>query len=216
MALPRRGFCSLAALAFAGSAGCLDAVAGEEPARFVAPLAPVSDDALDGTGYELDERRKRERTRTFEVLGQRREVEVVNRVSEYHRSIDLGPLGEVRGAVFATLSTPAVSVLGRTFNPIEEMTNREIAAEVQSQYEALSVGPEIDRRTIRVLDEEVDLSTFEGEAMFMGTGIDVFVHTALAEGDEVFVVVFGIYPRLLSDEEETIVELAEGVRIVEA
>ncbi|MCL7417051.1 MAG: DUF6517 family protein [Halalkalicoccus sp.] len=215
MVLTRRGLCSLAALAIAGSGGCLDLLSGGDPTRFVAPPAPVADDVLQGTGYELETTDERVETRTFEVAGQRREVEVVNRVIEYHRPIDMGPLGEARGAVFATFCTPAVSVLGRTFNPVEDMTNREIAAEAQSQYEELSIGPEIDRRTVRILGEELALSKFEGEATFMGVGIDVFVHTALAESEEEFVVVFGIYPRVLSGEEDAIVALAEGVRIDE-
>lgn len=214
MATTRRGLCSLAALTLTGSGGCLDVFRGE-PARFVAPPAPLADGVLEETGYELESMEQREETRTFEVAGQNHEVEVVNRVSEYQRSIAMGPLGEARGAVFATLCTPAVSVLGRTFNPVEGMDNREIAEETQSQYEELSVGSEIDRRTVRILGEGVPLSKFEGEATFRGVGIDVFVHVALAEGEEAFVVVFGIYPRLLSGEEEAIVSLAQGVTIDE-
>lgn len=214
MGITRRGLCSLAALALAGSGGCLD-VLSEEPARFVAPPARVADETLEETGYELGTTDERVETRTFEVAGQSREVEIVNRVAEYRRPIDMGPLGEARGAVFATLCTPAVSVLGRSFNPVEDMSNREIAAEVQSQYEELSIGSEIDRRTARILGESVTLSTFEGEATFMGVGIDVFVHTALAEGDEEFVVVLGIHPRVLSGEKGAIVALAKGVRIGE-
>ncbi|ADJ15078.1 DUF6517 family protein [Halalkalicoccus jeotgali] len=212
MATTRRGLCSLATLALTSSAGCLDTLAGG-PARFVAPLAPVADRALDTTGYELEDTARREERRTFEVTRLSREVEVVSRVAQYHRRIDAGPLGEIRGAVFVTLCTPAVSVLGRTFNPVEGMDNRELATEVQSQYEELSVGPEVDRRTVRLLDERVALSKFEGEATFGGVGIDVFVHTALAEGDDEFVVVSGIYPRLLPDEEGAVTSLAEGVRI---
>lgn len=215
MVLSRRGFCSLAVPTLAGSTGCLGVFSGEEPARFVAPPAPVEEEALSETEYELDGTEQTEETRTFEVAGQSREVEVVNQVAEYHNEIEMGPLGEARGAVLATFCTPAVSVLGRTFNPIEGMDNREIAEEVQSQYEAISVGSEIDRRTIRVLDEEIELSKFEGEATFEDLDVEVFVHTALAEGDEEYVVVFGIYPRFLSGEEEPIVTLAEGVTIEE-
>ncbi|MEM4780376.1 MAG: DUF6517 family protein [Halalkalicoccus sp.] len=215
MALSRRGLCSLLSLAAVGSAGCLDRLTGSEPTRFVAPPAPVAEETLSGSGYELDSAERSEETRTFEVAGQRHDVEVVNHALEYHRLIDMGPLGEARGAVFGTFCTPAVEVLGRTFNPIEDMSNRELADEVQSQYEELSVGAEIDRRTATLLDEPVELSKFEGEATFMGVGIDLFVHVALAEGDEEFVAVLGVYPRLLSGEETTIVELVEGVGVEE-
>jgi hypothetical protein len=212
MALTRRGLCSLGALTLAGSGGCLD-VLSDEPARFVAPPTTVSDDALEETDYELESTEEVEETETFEAAGQSRDVEVVNQVAEYHKLIDMGPLGEARGAVFATLCTPAVSVLGRTFNPIEGMDNREIADEAQSQYEELSIGEEIDQRTVRLLDERVPLSKFEGEATFMGIGVDVFVHIALAEGDEEFVAVFGVYPRILPGEEDAIVALSEEVRV---
>lgn len=211
MSLSRRGLCSLVALAAAGGAGCLDVLSGE-PARFVAPPARVSEDVLEGTDYALEHTETVEEVRTFEIVAaQTRDVEVVNRIAEYHKLIDMGPLGEARGAVFATLSTPAVEVLGRTFNPIEDADNREIADEAQSQYESITIGEEIDRRTVTVLGEAIELSKFEGEAAFGELGVDVFVHAGIAEGDDEYVAVFGIYPRLLSGEEETIVTLAEGV-----
>lgn len=215
MATTRRGFCTLVTLALAGSAGCLDTLTGGEPTRFVAPPAPVADDALAETDYEHQATEQVEETRTFEVAGQSRDVEVVNVRSEYQKAIDMGPLGETRGAVFGTLSTPAVEVLGRTFNPVEEMDNREIAEEVQSQYEEISIGEEIDRRTLRVLGDEVELSKFEGQATFSDLSIDVFVHTGIAESDDEYVVVLAIYPQLLSGEEGTIVAMAEGVVIEE-
>lgn len=213
MSLSRRGLCTLVALAATGSAGCLDLLGGE-PARFVAPPARVDEEVLEGTDYSLEQTETEEEVRTFEIAaGQTREVEVVNRIAEYHRLIDMGPLGEAPGAVFGTLSTPAVEVLGRTFNPIEDADNRDLADEGQSQYEEISIGSEIDRRTITVLGESIELSKFEGEAMLSGLGIDVFAHVGIAEGDDEYVVVFGIYPQVLSGEEETTVTLAESVEI---
>lgn len=213
MSLSRRGLCTLVALAATGSAGCLGVLAGE-PARFVAPPARVSEEVLEGSDYELERTETVEEQRTFEIAaGQTRDVEVVNRISEYHKLIEMGPLGEARGAVFATLSTPAVEVLGRTFNPVEDADNHEIADEAQSQYEGISIGSEIDRRTVTVLEEPIDLSKFEGEAAFGELSIDVFVHTGIVESDDEYVAVFGIYPRLLGGEEEPIVTLAEGVEL---
>ncbi|MFC6904309.1 DUF6517 family protein [Halalkalicoccus tibetensis] len=213
MSLSRRGLCTLVALAATGSAGCLDVLSGE-PARFVAPPARVGEDVLEGTDYELERTETIEEQRTVEIAaGQTRDVEVVNRIAEYHKLIDMGPLGEARGAVFATLSTPAVEVLGRTFNPIEDADNREIADEAQTQYEEIDIGSEIDRRTVTVLGEQTELSKFEGEAAFGELGVDVFVHTGVVESDDEYVVVFGIYPRLLGGEEESIITLAEGVEL---
>lgn len=208
----RRELCVLAGCSFA-AAGCLDVIRGEEPARVTADPAPVGEEPLAETDYEHQRTEETEETRTFEAASSSREVEVVNVRTEYDKSIDAGPLGETRAAVFATFATPKVEVLGRTFNPIEDMDNHEIAVEVQSRYEEVSIGEEIDRRTLTIVDDETAVSKFDGQATIAGTGIDVFVHVGRAEAGDEYVVVFAIYPQLLSGEEAEIVTLAEGVTV---
>lgn len=191
-------------------AGCLDLVRGE---AFVAQPALVAESALQGTSYDHYRTVEIEETHTVEAGAVSREIDVVNVRSEYDRQVDLGPLGELRAAVFATLSTPKIEVLGRTFNPIEGMDNQEVADELQSRYERVSIGEEIDRRQLTVLGDSIDVSKFTGEATFSGVSIDVFAHIGIAESDDGYVLLFAVYPRLLNGEEETVISLMRGVTI---
>lgn len=191
-------------------AGCLDLVRGE---AFVARPAPVAASALDETGYDHYRTVEIEETHTVEAGGVSREIDVVNVRSEYDRRVDLGPLGETRAAVFTTLSTPKIEVLGRTFNPVEGMDNQEVADELQSRYEEISIGTEIDRRTLTVLGDSIDVSKFTGEATFSEMSVDVFAHIGIAETDDGYVLLLAVYPRLLTGEEETITALIRGVTI---
>lgn len=207
MRLGRRELGALIACSFLG-AGCLEVVRGGE---FAARPATVEERALAETDYDHYRTVEIEETRTVGTDATSREIDVVNVRTEYDRGIDLDPLGETRAAVFATFATPKIEVLGRPFNPVEEMGNREIASELQSRYEEVSIDAEIDRRTVTVLDEVIEISKFEGRATLMGVSFGVFVHVGVAETDDDHVLVLAIYPRLLSGEEETVVTLAEGI-----
>lgn len=211
MRLERRELGALVACSVLG-AGCLDVVRGGE---FVARPAPVAEAALEETGYDHHRTAEVERTHVVEAGGISREIDVVNVRSEYDRRIDLGPLGELRAAVFATLSTPKVEVLGRTFNPVDDMDNQEAADEMQSRYEEISIGQEIDRRTITVVDDSTAVSKFQGRATFSGVSLDVFVHVGIAETDHEHVLLLAIYPRPLSGEERAVTILAEGTTVAD-
>lgn len=207
MRLGRRELGAVVACSLLG-AGCLEVVRGGE---FAARPATVDEGVLDETAYDHYRTVETEETHTVGTEMASRDVDVVNVRTEYDRRIDLGPLGEARAAVFATLATPKVRVLGRTFNPVEGMENQEVANEIQSRYEEVSIEEEIDRRTVTVLGDGIEISKFEGRATLLGVSFDVFVHVGIAETDDDHVLVLAIYPRPLSGEEETIVALAEGV-----
>lgn len=209
MRLRRRELVALVGGSLLG-AGCLDLVRGE---AFVARPAPVAASTLEETDYDHYRTVEVEETHTVEAGGVSREVDVVNVRSEYDRQVDLGLLGETRAAVFVTLSTPKVEVLGRTFNPVAGMDNQEIADELQSRYEAISIDEEIDRRPVTVLEDSVDVSKFTGEATFSGVSVDVFAHIGIAESDDGYVLLLAVYPQLLNGEEETITDLARGVTV---
>lgn len=211
MRLGRRELGALALCSFLG-AGCLEVVRGGE---FAARPATIDERVLDETDYEHYRTVEVEETRTVGAGAASREIDVVNVRTEYDRRIDLNPLGEARAAVFATFATPKIEVLGRRFNPVDEMDNREIASEIQSRYEEVSIDAEIDRRTVTVLEEAIEVSKFEGRATLHGVSFDVFVHVGAAETDDEHVLVLAIYPRLLSGEEETVVALTEGITVAD-
>lgn len=193
------------------SAGCVGFLSGSEPLTFEATKGTVAEGALSDTGYGEETVETQTITRPFSAAGQEREVEVTNWMARYERTLDLGPLGEQELGVFVVLSTPQVSILGRTFNPVGDMSNRELLGQLQSRYEGFTVGDRVDTRTIPVLGEDVEVEKFEGSATFQGREIDLFVHVATLEHEEDFVVPVAIYPQMLPGEEQKALQLYRGI-----
>ena len=193
------------------SAGCIGVLTGSEPLTFEASRATVSSAALEATGYEEDEVTSETVTRSFSAAGQTREVEVTNRIATYDRSIDFGALGSQEIAVFAVLSTPQVSVLNQTFNPVGEMSNRELLGELQSRYQGFAVGDSVGTSSASVLGETVEIEQFEATATFQGQEIDLYVHITTVAHEEDYVVPVAVYPRHLPDEEQRVFRLYAGL-----
>lgn len=212
MTLSRRAFGGLVTGAVAAGSGCLGFILGNEAQEFEASPATVGDSALDESGYEQaneQETEKMEVTRTFEAGGQERDVVAVNYISEYEKNVSF--LGqEKRAAVFVAFSTPKVEVLGETFNPVGEMSNKELIQQIQGKYEGLRVGDEVDTQNVQVLDDTVEVSKFEGRAEFQGSEVDVYVHVGQAEHDGDFVIPIAVYPQVADEESETIANI-EGI-----
>lgn len=211
MKTTRRAFGALLASGFVAGSGCLGFASGSEPLRFEAVGATPSEEAVSEAGYEHQRTETRTITREFEAAGQTRSVEAVNVIAEYDKRIDLGPLGHQRAGVFVVFATPRIDVLGRSFNPVEDMDHRELANEVQSNFGEISIDDRVGQRTITVSGKETDLSKFTGMATLDSQNVEIFVHLGTVETDEDVLVLLGIYPRILGGEEETIVALAESV-----
>lgn len=194
------------------TAGCLGVITGEEPAEFSASPIGVSGSTLDDTGYDGPEVEEVVIEREFEVAGQTREVHVTNYLAEYEKSVDMGPLGEQRGAVFSVLSTPKVNVLDREFNPVADMSNRELAEMIQDNYEGISDITHERDGSVTILDQDATQSRFTAEAEFDGSSVDIYLHVSEAvEADEELIVTVGGYPRQLQSEGDNIIRLMEGV-----
>ncbi|MFC5277452.1 DUF6517 family protein [Halorubrum rubrum] len=199
----RRAIAAGGSLGIAGLAGCtaLDFVTGGDPVEFTAEAATVSDAALEETGYESQGVTDDEITREFEAAGQTREVEVTNRIAEYDRGVDF--LGQrYRAAVFAALSTPQVEVLGRTFNPVAEMSTDELATMLQNRYEGISDVERASEYTTDVVGTETTVVEYEAESELADGGATVEMTLHVTEPTEVgddFVVCLGAYPQVISD-----------------
>lgn len=196
----------------AATAGCIGFLTGSEPLEFEATTATVTQSALDETGYEEAEVREDPITRSFSAAGQEREVEVTNSIATYERTIDLGPLGEQKAAIFAVLSTPQVKILDRTFNPVGEMSNRELLQQLQGRYEGFSVGGRVDTRSQTVLGQDTEIEKFEASATFNGQEIDLFVHITNVAHEADFVVPIAVYPQRLPGESEKVFRLYNGIQ----
>lgn len=209
----RRTFLAGTATALgAGTAGC-GFILGEEALAFEADVARVPESIADGAGYDLEGIDDQTIERTFEVADQSRDVTVTNRMAEYEKAVDLGPLGEQRAAIFTALSTPQVSILGQTFNPVAELSTAELAERIQNQFEDIGSLERDGDAAVTILDVETTLTRFTGQTQLAaGQQIDIYLHVSEAvDHEDDFVIAVGGYPQRLPGEESTILELTEGI-----
>ncbi|MFB6140593.1 MAG: DUF6517 family protein [Halosimplex sp.] len=206
----RRTVAVLAVVIATVTAGC-GFLTGQNALEFGASPATASENARAETGYEETNVTASVATRNFSVAGQTRQVEVTNQRAKYERAVDLGPLGSQRAAVFVTFASPEVKVATETFNPISDMSEREILAQFESQYDGVSVGQQVDARNVSTLGRSTRLKKFEGTATLAGTEVDVYVHAAKFKHEGDYVVAVGIYPQRLSSEDEHVATLVRGL-----
>lgn len=195
----------------ASTAGC-GFITGDEALSFSADRATVSESALSETGYEESTVENQTISREFTVGDQTREVEVTNGLAQYDRTVDLAGLGEQRAATFAVFSSPEVEIATRTFNPISEMSNRELLDRFSSEYDDLTIGEQVDNETRTVLGSETGVEKYEGTAQLDGAETDVYIHVTTVKHEGDFVVALGIYPQELSGEEENVFTMLDGIQ----
>jgi len=206
----RRTAVAVALAALIATSGCLG-VLGGDGLSFSASQATVSEDALQATGYEEVRVNESEISREFSAGSQSRNVTVTNWVAMYERSVSVPVLGERRAAVFGAFASPGVSILGQSFNPIDDYSERDLAQLAQQQYDGLSVGQTASTRNMTVLDESTTVTKFEGSATIGGQSVDVYVHVTKVKHDGDHVVAVAIYPQALDGEQEHVDELLTGL-----
>jgi len=208
----RRGLLAGGVGLAAGLAGCAGVVG--DPTSFEAEAATVSDAALSETGYGEFRVRSETSTRTFEAGGQSQDVEVTSQVAEYDRAIEV--LGErFQGAAFTVLSTPQVTVLGATFNPVGDMSNAELAELIQDRYDGVeNVERAADAEyATEVLGTETRVVRYDadGDIADLGLTVDLRLHIAdVVEAGEDFVVPLAAYPTAI-DDGDAVLTLLNGV-----
>lgn len=209
----RRTFTASAGLGvLTGLAGCLDILTGDGPVEFSASPSRVAQATLDETGYESSGTEEMVIEREFEAGGQTRDVVVTNFQAMYEKTISMGPLGEQEGAIFTSLTTPQVKVLGREFNPVAEMTTEELAEMVQENYDDIRNLEHQGDADITINGETTTQSKFLAEGTIGGDAVDIYLHIseAVEMGEDLLVTVGG-YPDLTPDEEANILSLMEAV-----
>ncbi|MFB6361971.1 MAG: DUF6517 family protein [Halobacteriales archaeon] len=196
------------------TAGCVGVLTGNEPLTFEATPVTVAPAALEETGYEQSRTDTNQLNREFSVAGQTREVEVTNHIAEYARTVDAGPLGSEDLARFIVVSTPALEILDRTFNPVAEMSNRQLVEQVQDRYEGLQNVQSQSERTVSVLGTSATVSVFSAEATLEGTDqtIDLTLHVTRFRHGEDFIIAIGAHPAILDGEPRNVDRLLKGLR----
>ncbi|WP_135851132.1 DUF6517 family protein [Halorussus salinus] len=190
--------------------GCTGVLSG--PVSFSASQATVSDAALEETGYQHNSTQAMNVSRTFEAAGQSKEVEVTNWISEYHQRVGLPGVGEQKVAVFATFSSPQVEILGKSFNPLDKYSDRQLAQQFTSQLDSVSGVREVGSQNRTMLGKTTEVSKFEA-SVTTATGIefDAYLHVTKVKHEGDFVVAVGVYPQKLPGQEEKIYQLIRGV-----
>lgn len=206
----RTALAAVGGLGVASLAGCFGLF--EEDLVFEATPASVPEEVLSETGYEFQAEEEIPVERTYEVGDETQTVQVINWSTEYDKRVDVGGTGQ-RAAVFSVLSSPRVEVLGRSFNPVGDMSTVELADMIQERYEEFDDLEHVDDGTIEVLGEETTRSRFRGDVQLdVGATVEVDLHvTEAVESGEDFVVCVGGHPTLLPDEEGDVLTMMRGV-----
>ncbi len=219
----RRSVLGVTALGMASAtAGCVSQLPfiGDEELAFTASPAVIPDSVLDETGYDEQELDELVIEESFEAGGQEQDVRVTNWQAEYDKSIELGGIDlsvndDLRAAVCSVLSTPQVNVLGRSFNPVADMSTSELADMAQDRFDDMDGLEPIDETSLTILGDSTTVTEFEGEAELLAEGVTVDLTLHIAEaveaGDDLVVGVGG-YPTQFADEErENVLAMLEGI-----
>ena len=180
---------------------------------FSAQKATVGQQALSQTSYQEQGVRARNVTRTFSAAGQSKNVSVTNWIASYDQQIDLGPLGKRRAAAFSVVSTPQVSVLGQSVNPIGSYDNAKLVALLQQNYNGISDVTPVSNHTATMLGHPTNVTKFSGTATLDGRSVNVYVDVTKVKDGGDYVLALAVYPQRLSDRESKNVEtLLAGIQ----
>lgn len=178
-----------------GCAGVLD-----DATTFEASPAKTDASVASDAGYEL----KGVEALTAERQFASQTVTVVSQVATYEKSLSIPLLGSAKLGVFALISTPAIELADRTFNPVGDYSNDQLVDMLQSNYQGISDVEQVSSQTTSVLGTDTTVSTYAGKAAFVGQQIDVNIHVAKVRDGEDFVVCFGVYPTQLNEAENVL------------
>ncbi|GGM73514.1 hypothetical protein J2752_002505 [Halarchaeum rubridurum] len=192
-------------------AGCSMLTGG--PVTFTADKATVSEQALSDTGYEEQSVNQSVITRNVSAADQSKTVKVTNWIAQYDRSMDLGPLGSQRAAVFSVVATPQVDVLGQSFNPIGDYSRERIVMMLQQRYESIDNVQPVGNYSTTMLGENATVGKFSAEAQLAGgQSVDVYVHVTRVQHGDDYVLAVAVYPQRFDDSEsEHVRTLFDGV-----
>jgi hypothetical protein len=218
----RREMLGVTAAAITGSAAGCSAVPflGDDPIEFEASRAAIPGSVRDDTGYEEHDVSESVVERTFEAGGETQDIVVTNWQAEYDRAVDPSEAGlpieeRVRAAIFTVLSTPQVSVLGRSFNPVGDRDSAELAEMVQDRYDGVEDVEQVGEDPALVAGRETTAGEFLTQAELTEAGVTVELTLHITEAVEVgedFLVTVGSYPRRVQDaEEDNVFTMMESV-----
>jgi len=194
--------------------GCTD-ILTRKRTRFEAERGVVGESARSEAGYEEVDRTEARSEQEYETV--EKTVVVVNKFTEYARSMDLPLAGGGQLGRFTVLATPEVTVVpGEPANPIADMDNDELAMTVQEKYGRIQNVRSLDDREAELFGDPVTVGRYRADAETEGESTEVHLHIAQGESkrneaDTDIVVCVGINPSDV-DERDRIDRLLAGVQ----
>lgn len=192
--------------------GCTD-ILTQRATEFEAERGIVTESARSDTRYSEVNRTQTRAEQNYENID--RTIVVINKLTEYARTMDLPLAGGGQLGRFTVLSSPEVTVAGEALNPVADMDNDELANTVQEQYDSVGNVQKIDDRSADLLGETVTVSRYRADAETEGESAEVHLH--IAKGDSTrsddgtdFIVCVGVNPSNI-DERDRIDRLLSGV-----
>lgn len=186
------------------TAGCLSATGLDEHEASPAGVDPA---VREETGYEQTGIEEQVIQEPIEVAGRSEEITVRNYLTNHEKSMELGPLGSVKAGMFTTLTSPQISIAGRGFNPIGDMSASELIELIESNFDGIGNVEHVSDGEVTILGQETDQSIFEAEAKIEGTTVDVYIHLSesVQTADD-HLVTIGVYPKQVESVERDNIE----------
>ncbi|RQG94946.1 DUF6517 family protein [Natrarchaeobius oligotrophus] len=192
------------------TAGCLEFVTGDGPLEFEAHRVAPSASALEETGYEEDESNQEVIEETIDV-GVEREIRASLWMSTYTKSRTIEGI-EREANTFVAVSIPGMEVLGRSFNPLEDMSNEELLEEFLGEADGDVEDVEHEESfALEILGSERDVDRFSGETQEAGETIEVSLALTSLLHDDDLIVLLGTHPEVLAEESANVEVLMESV-----
>lgn len=184
-----------------------------DSATFEATPATPTNQTLADSGYELNTSKTVTIKQNISPAGQSRTIIVENPQRVYRNYITVQNETLTAG-VFATASTPAITVAGDAQNPIAGMSHREILNEFQSN---LDVGGDnvtfenVSTHDAVMLGTRTTVSEFRANISVGGEKRDfaIYVTSARTNGD--IVIAIGAHPTAFADERVSVMRLIYSV-----
>lgn len=207
----RRSILLGAVAGLTATAGCLEFALGTAPLETEATRVTVADRALAETDYEVSRSHRTERTYTVTVAGRSRKIEATCHASEYRKRLSVGPLEEEYLGTFGVISAPRTELFGRTSHPLEGLDDRQLATDLQSEYDRFEALERVGTDVVRVLGDRRKVAVHRAEAVHSGESIDVSLHVLSLDHGEDHINGVGVHPTGLSGEKQRILGLFERV-----
>lgn len=195
----------------AATAGCMDIVSGDT-IEYRAAGATVPESVSDETGYDFVDTHEITVNEPVGMAGISRDVIATNIQTEFEKTVSIDPLGSAPAAAFSIIATPSVSILGREFNPVADMSTEEIAELIRDNYDGMGDLSYQETETHDVGGESVAVSEYLADASLDGTPIDLelLISEAVSFDDDL-VLAIGAYPTLTPAEESNIRSLMAAI-----